>query len=744
VLTVVHVVGESDTGQTDQRQDRLVARRERLQRWEQQLLVADTAAQATLLCTGQLIDEPQRPHARTPLAAVAASLEAEREDLALVLLGTTASRSVATAPIGAALAAGLARVPTAFGPRVTSMRMLTATTFAEDEIAGLVRDALRDPVRAPGRVVMSWGSASTSLSLAVAAGIVEAGEPLWLRASKTGTDVSLAPPTSVAPLVPWLLRLGYPDQVRALASHGRLHPPPDRDLLDHAASVAERLDRIARGQGGAADLAEWVRADLRRLDETAGMAVRAWIEAEYRARRTADETGIDLLDTVRGDHPGRIITLGGVLNVLQGQRRTATGEVRAALDAPSGRWLLDRETSMLNQEAGDSAHRARPLSPEIIEILGRRLPPEPGPRPAALPELGLPSGEVAVIWTAGVAGHEPYSQTLFSRPAGPVLLRQSGLPADGRPALSCLVLGTAGDGGSLAVARDQAAGVLEGGPHHGAVRGHAVPVEGLSVPAAESAVTAALARHAPDVDAVVVVPIGAKELALGALVAALRHGQSRALPVLLAGTDRDASEPTYHRVVPYLMADRVLTELASRALRRLELGTAARLCAIGSPEVSSVVPELDDLRARLWRPDSRGLRGRLRLCAARLRPAPGVTVREPDRVRLMQIAGELASWTSERGRRPEVARLIQVRHLLVTTHGRPDGQISVAAAISTVTGSMPPPSAPDLIEQAATHCPAYPQDGLINRYRWIENALAEADVGASVRRAVGLDNTPAG
>lgn len=84
------------------------------------------------------------------------------------------------------------------------------------------------------------------------------------------------------------------------------------------------------------------------------MAVRAWIEAQYRARRSADGPGLHLLGKVREVRSGQIITLGGALGVLQDLRRTATGEVRAALNMPSGRWLLDRETAMLNERAGDS------------------------------------------------------------------------------------------------------------------------------------------------------------------------------------------------------------------------------------------------------------------------------------------------------------------------------------------------------------------------------------------------------
>ncbi|MBL8924637.1 MAG: hypothetical protein JNM77_00150 [Pseudonocardia sp.] len=689
MLTVVHVVGESDTGNTDLSQARVPGRRDRLRAW----VAAVDAGDTELLRTGCLPGFPPPRFAATPLATVLSGVDADT--VRLVLLATsTRTASVPTEPIAESLRRGLTACPTIFGSRVVAVKPLLASGFAEAAVAGLVRNALWSEAGPPGDAVLTWGSGSTSLHLAVAAGIVEAGVALRLRSSTAaGRDVTLAPRPGTAPLVPWLLRLGYPDQVGVLARRGVLDPPPGADVLAQAAEAARRLDRVGRGRGDATDLAEWVRGDVRRLDATAGMALRAWVEAEYRRRR-ADDGVLDLLDRARA-HDSKVRTLGEVLGVLA--RAPADPAGRAAWEAPSGRWLRSPRVSRINRAARHSAHEAAPLSPRVLADLRAELPAPPGP-------LALPTGEVAVIWTAGTSGHAPYGDTLLSRPLGAALLRHCGRPPEGRLELSCLVLGTDEATGSLPVAREQVEALTAPGPHHAAVRARAVAVASRSETVAQEAVTAALAEVAPGVDAVVVVPIGPKELVLGALLAALQHGQARAVPVLLAGTDRAATEAEYHRVVPYLTADPQLARLAERALRRLELGTAARLCGIGSPRLQEVGTIVEQLDGWLWHRGAAGLRGRLALCAARLRPSPD-PVTEPDRVRLVHVAAEIAQLCP---RWPAVLRwLVEVRNDLVVSHGRPDGRVSVADAIAArAPRGRPPVSAPALIERAARACKA--------------------------------------
>jgi hypothetical protein len=156
--------------------------------------------------------------------------------------------------------------------------------------------------------------------------------------------------------------------------------------------------------------------------------------------------------------------------------------------------------------------------------------------------------------------------------------------------------------------------------------------------------------------------------------------------------------------------------------------------------VRELVGELDALRERLWRDDGVGLHERLSLCADRLAPVPGEAFGEPDRVRLVVLAGELARRIPHRFRNAATARLIGVRGRLVITHG----QLSVRAAIAAVTPAGPAPTAPRLVRDAVLQVPRNRQDALAARYRAIERALSELSVGAAVRAAVALDNAAGG
>lgn len=660
-VIVVHVVGESDTGLSRLFDRPVDARQRRLSRWRQVLAESADDAMIDILRHGWDGDLGAGQH--TPLAGLIAVLDQPIATLLLVA-GPSAARGVPSAPIADGLRGALTRIPTAFGPAVTDTALVTAAGFDDDAVADKVCAAVEEHA---GDVVLTWGSGSTGIALAALAGIVQSGRGWVLRQSRAPfRAVDLLPAEPVDARARWLLRLGYPSQVLALAGTDRAEP----QLLDYARQSQERTEKVLAGDRSADALAEVVRAELRRRDGTSGIAVRAWLEARYRKLlhqdRGRSRNLTDLLGWARreADRTGRVPMLGHLIDIVERNRHVA--EIAASASTPSGTWLTGF-AKRINASASASAHRWIPLPDDIVRDIDTRLPQRrPDDRHYQLARaLGPSAGIVQVVWGVGKESTDrpSYAETLMASALPAAVLHQTGRSTQAEVTLSATLLTSSPESAAFATKQVEFLAATGGGPYR-SVRTQVVaigndPAGKVDPAAAQAELRHVLAGQNPQPDVVVVTPTGTKESAAATFAAALEYGQAKAIPVLVECTDLDRVAVSYHRVGGYLGMNHIVSELAVDAAMRLELDTAARLLALGTvthPELSTQCFRLADaIRAALAGPGADP-----RPVLAVLQHATGHELDQWALLRLAYLAGTCA---------PSRSTLSRLRNQLPVAHG---------------------------------------------------------------------------
>jgi hypothetical protein len=626
---------------------------------------------------------------RSPLATI---LSRHAHEVALLLIATElppgqGRPELNTADIADALGCALAADPALYGAPVRLCSTLRVTSVDEAELLPQLRgaldrvgvvDAAADPTAAPTAVELVWGAGMTTLAIAALAALIERRSDWRAVEPDQGTELPLHLQPGPDPRLAWYLRLGYP---HALLDEPDVGLPAAAEAIVRA--VIGRLN-VAPGIDPTHALAQLVAADLRRQDSTAALAVRALVVALYRARLGAGER--DWFDL----HPGEPYpTLGTVIGAVRAERPP-----RSAAD----KFLLS--CAAVNGAVSDRAHRLRALSPAgrgHIRALLERVD-DPAVAPAAfaaadLPDLPrVPTGEVLAVWAVGHG--RPYGQDLVANGPGAEVSGYVDAAPGAALSLRIVLVPTI----QTAAAAEDLQRLLEETTRHGSIRDVTVavtrPVD-KTAPAARAELLETLAQHGQSAEALVLAPIGDKDLVAGLLHALLDHSARRGIPIFLRHTHQGLVG--YQQLGGLLGNDRQLVPVVRRALVRLDLDTAARLLGAGSRQFVALAAPVTQLSNAVrgdarpghgWPPGPAGVGPGSQLVAARTRLVADVladhvrVLSAADQTRLLHLAWQLVevSFPGHRvfgGLPPGGAevnflrRFRDLRDALPTTHGQP-------------------------------------------------------------------------
>lgn len=748
--TIFHVVGESDIGVNTspiKGEEFLEPRRRAVSTWSQRLSqVGDEPARARYLRqprkladSGELIDDPDR-RATPPLVSLLSGIDTG-DEVDLILIGTQNPDGVATVEIAECYEKLLNDHQGLFGPQ-TFVRVLRAGRFHMDDVAELVRQELDEEEPAEATPVeVSWGSGATELELAVISGVITSGRRwLLLEPRPPYRQVDLVPDLGYPPVVSWLLRYGYPSRVGpALDAAGT----SSGDLRSAAQDASRILTSVTNGSTKPEELAAWVRTDARRRSRTWGLAVRAWITAEYRRRRDIDHSP-DVITRyerklVRRGQGWReeFVPLGQIISLVKSKK--AYGPALQAQNAPSGQWLVGR--AKLVEDAGESAHKFTPLGPARLADLDRTL--DGAGELADMADCGpfqLPTGVIAYLWVEGRTspGRKSALDTVLG--AGPAAeLREIVAPAGAGAAppivADLLIVSTrlastyANEQAEQARDRDRTA---PRGYRFRDVRVAEVEFRGTTdtpIDDPEGLARAAADEwlRARDVDAVVIFPTGNKPQLAGLVSAALAYGHRRAVPVLIQSTNTEGDASQFHRFVPYLATNTPVLEVALASLRTMAFDTAGVLVSLCHPHPSAI--KADDLRklgANLQQINQKffarqGVNARNRLLLCQRLAGTGTVV---DQIRCAHVAAEIYAGGRHR---PGTfgPKLVEVRNSLSVNHGARGLEAALAAVAHDPT--IPNLQLSDLIGRAARELPFERRGAdLVRMFETAETALTTA------------------
>ena len=522
-----------------------------------------------------------------------------------------------------------------------------------------------------GHVVLALAGGANTV-LAEAAGVAAAthGDEWSLllidRAGRALPDAE-APVVDMSvgedPLRGWLMGLGLPT-VLAQEYDGRgTGAQAGGEMPDEVRRAVGALRRAVgetpvEGGIGPEDFAQLLWTDTARGDLAAGMALRAWITAEYRRRRLEylDETGLPARDY--RDATRRSSVLGTVIEKLK--ERAQTGPL-AAPDA----WLAaQRDLVDLGIEA---THRLAAPGEDLHEQVNAAL----GAPPAW---LSWPSGCVCLLTAQGVshraAQRDPIAVTLLSAEPGEALRRACSVPGpltletliacseasggEGRAVVEALRddrfernsgWNPVGDGGAVVYSYESS--TTQGGALSDQVAGTMRETGRCADEWLEGRPTRPRA--------IIVTVVGEKPIVIALLHAAQVFGARHGIPVFLMSSVR---EGTGERLQLHQFGlDRDVRQALLRATRycldRLDLLTAARLLTLGDPameELADGAQRLADELARAARTeDLDGCAGTVLAVMASV--AERIDGLPPDaRVRLATIIGELINPTPKKQR----------------------------------------------------------------------------------------------
>ena len=497
------------------------------------------------------------------------------------------------------------------------------------------------------------------------------------------------------PLRGWLMGLGLPT-VLAREYDGRgTGAQAGGEMPDEVRRAAGALRRAVgetpvEGRIGPEDFAQLLWTDTARGDLAAGMALRAWVAAEYRRRRRQylDRTGLD-----EAEHPDALRKggeLGRVIGRLEKEARTRP------LAAPEA-WLV-AQRDFIDLGIG-ATHRFDEAGDDLRERVRAALGGQP-------PDwLSWPSGTVCLLTAQGQPRgrgrgpeRDPIAVALLRAQPDPALRRACSVPG---PLTLRTFIACSDDslGEGRGVVDRLAAGDVD---HHpdweppgadGATArsyGRAATSDGVTASGAEESMSRAgrlaaqwledqLAERWSRPRAIVVTVVGEKPVVIALLRAAQVFGARHGIAVLLASTVRSADGRNvlqFHQFGLDRDVRRALLRATGYCLDRLDLLTAARLLALGDPAMEESAGEARALADELVRAvQTEDIDG----CAGVILGVMGAVGRMIDHVppdaqaRLATIIGELLNPAPESKR----TGAFREPRVLALADGRFDQQNSV-------------------------------------------------------------------
>lgn len=636
------------------------------------------------------------------LARLAGEPGTSSEDIDILVVGveggSTPTDSIARALVGA-LRRASAQVRDLAGRRA---RVLDACILPGLQVSRASIETLERAIGGhDGHVLLALAGGATTV-LAEVAGVAAAthGDE-WSLAliDRAGDDRAdgTAPILRMSvdgedPLRGWLMGLGLPT-VLAQEYDGRgTGAQAGGEMPDEVRRAAGALRRAVgetpvEGGIGPEDFAQLLWTDTARGDLAAGMALRAWVAAEYRRRRRQylDQTGLD-----EAEHPDALGgELGRAIRRLEKEARTRP------LAAPEA-WLV-AQRDFIDLGIG-ATHRFDEASDDLRERVRAALG---GPPPDW---LSWPSGTVCLLTAQGQPRgrgrgpeRDPIAVALLRVQPDPALRRACSVPGPLtlRTFIACSDDSLdEGRGVVDRLAADDPARHADWEPPgaDGATArsyGRAATSDGVTASGAEESMSRAgrlaaqwledqLAERWSRPRAIVVTVVGEKPVVIALLHAAQVFGARHGIAVLLASTVRSADENVlqFHQFGLDRDVRRALLQATGYCLDRLDLLTAARLLALGDPAMEESAGEAralaDELVQAVQTEDIDG-------CAGVILGVMGAVGRmidhvPPDaRARLATIIGELLNPAPE-SKRTDAFREPRI---LALADGRFDQQNSV-------------------------------------------------------------------
>ena len=498
------------------------------------------------------------------------------------------------------------------------------------------------------------------------------------------------------PLRGWLMGLGLPT-VLAQEYDGRgAGAQAGGEIPDEVRRAAGALRRAVgetpvEGPIAPEDFAQLLWTDTARGDLAAGMALRAWVAAEYRRRRRQylDRTGLD-----EAEHPDALRRKGGELGRAIGRLEK---EARTRPLAAPEAWLV-AQRDFIDLGIG-ATHRFDEAGDDLRERVRAALGGQP-------PDwLSWPSGTVCLLTAQGQPRgrgrgpeRDPIAVALLRAQPDPALRRACSVPG---PLTLRTFIACSDDslGEGRGVVDRLAAGDVD---HHpdweppgadGATArsyGRAATSDGVTASGAEESMSRAdrlaaqwledqLAERWSRPRAIVVTVVGEKPVVIALLRAAQVFGARHGIAVLLASTVRSADGQNvlqFHQFGLDRDVRRALLRATGYCLDRLDLLTAARLLALGDPAMEESAGEARALADELVRAvQTEDIDG----CAGVILGVMGAVGRMIDHVqpdaqaRLATIIGELLNPAPESKR----TGAFREPRILALADGRFDQQNSV-------------------------------------------------------------------
>ncbi|WP_273116732.1 hypothetical protein [Actinomyces dentalis] len=640
------------------------------------------------------------------LARLAGEPGTSSEDIDILIVGveggSTPTDSIARALVGALRRASAQVRDLVAGRRA---RVLDACILPDLQVSRASIETLERAIGGhDGHVLLALAGGATTVFAEVAGVVAATHGDEWSLAliDRAGDDRAdgAAPILRMSvdgedPLRGWLMGLGLPT-VLAQEYDGRgAGAQAGGEMPDEVRRAAGALRRAVgetpvEGGIGPEDFAQLLWTDTARGDLAAGMALRAWVAAEYRRRRRQylDRTGLD-----EAEHPDALRKGGELGRAIGRLEKKASTRPLAAPEV----WLV-AQRDFIDLGIG-ATHRFDEAGDDLRERVRGALG---GPPPDW---LSWPSGTVCLLTAQGQPRgrgrgpeRDPIAVALLRAQPDPALRRACSVPG---PLTLRTFIACSDDslGEGRGVVDRLAAGDVD---HHpdweppgadGATArsyGRAATSDGVTASGAEESMSRAGRLAAQWLEdqleerwsrprAIVVTVVGEKPVVIALLRAAQVFGARHGIAVLLASTVRSADGQNvlqFHQFGLDRDVRRALLRATGYCLDRLDLLTAARLLALGDPAMEESAGEARALADELVRAvQTEDIDG----CAGVILGVMGAVGRMIDHVqpdaqaRLATIIGELLNPAPESKR----TGAFREPRILALADGRFDQQNSV-------------------------------------------------------------------
>ena len=553
------------------------------------------------------------------LARLAAEPGTSSHDVDILVVGVEGGRTPTDA-IARTLVEALRRIPAEICDLVAGrgVRVLDACILPGLHVSQTSIETLEKAIGGhDGHVLLALAGGATTV-LAEVAGVVAAthGDE-WSLAliDRVGDDQADggAPILHMSvdgenPLRGWLMGLGLPTVLAEEYDRRRTGAQADADMPDEVRRAAGALRRAVgddpvTGPIAPEDFAQLLWTDTARGDLAAGMALRAWVAAEYRRRRRQylDETGLD-----ETEHPDAL-RKGGELGRTIGRLEE---EARARPLAAPEAWLA-AQRDFIDLGIG-ATHRFDRAGDDLRERVRAAL----GGRPPDW--LSWPSGTVCLLSGQGTSRKDrperraPIAVALLRAQPDRALRRACSVPGpltlrtfiacsdeslnEGRDVVDRLAADDPDRHADWQAPEADGATAVSYGP--------ATTSDGVTASGAEESMSRAGRLAAQWLEdqleerwsrprAIVVTVVGEKPVVIALLRAAQVFGARHGIAVLLASTVREDGENVlqFHQFGLDRDVRRALLRATGYCLDRLDLLTAARLLALGDPAMEGLADE---------------------------------------------------------------------------------------------------------------------------------------------------------